>query len=288
MQQAVEAGLISIDITVPFARSEDFYDELAFALAPWLSRREELLVSARIGLGTRPRPITGFSSRWQILAGLDALLHRTGLRYLDILYVHRLAPTTPVEETVDALADTVRQGKALYLGLSALPPSSVVQVNALLTEVGVPPVAYQASYSLMDRWLEQHALGVLNEQGLGATACAPLAHGLLKTREESHGRDPSGSRRAIVAALSIIARSRGQSVEQLAVSWALRDPRVTSALFTTTDPRHLTSLCEAATQTAFTPTELDALNACCPAPPQEQWTETTDSTSPGAAERRSQ
>lgn len=282
VRQVMEVGINSFDITAPSAAAEDLHDEAGYAFAPWLGRREEILVTARIGVGTRPRAFGGFSSRWQIMAGLDGLLRRTGLGHLDILYVHRFAPDTPVEETTAALADAVRQGKALYAGLSALAPVELVRANALLTELGVPAVSYQASYSLIDRWAENHMFDVLGEQGLGATACAPLAHGLLTTPRASG----PGRRTALLMALARIAAARGQSVEQLAVSWALRDPRVTSVLLTSGDPGHLATAVDAVWHTRFAESELDALDACCQVSPavnriDDEWFANTTRHTPG-------
>ncbi|MGH3801859.1 MAG: aldo/keto reductase, partial [Pseudonocardiaceae bacterium] len=180
----------------------------------------------------------------------------------DVLYVHRIDPGTPLEETVGAMVDVVRQGKVLYVGLSAVSPAVLVQAQRLLTEYDAPAAGCQVSYSMMDRWAERTLLGTCREQQLGIIACAPLAHGALSTI----GRGSSAGRQALLRALKHVAISRGQSVEQLALSWALRDPHVASGLVSTSDPEHLVELHEATRRTEFSAMELAAIDACCPPP----------------------
>lgn len=277
VRKAFQLGISAFDITLSSGVGLNLAEEIGFALAPWQARREDFTISARIGLGTRPGPLHGFGSRWQILAGLDGLLRRTGLDYIDVLYMHRRDSGTPLEESTSALADAVKQGKILYPGLSSLAPATVVRANGLLAQLGTPAVAFQGSYSLLDRWAEDGLLDVLNCQGIGSMACAPLAHGLLTSTGVPRSPSGRGGKQPILEALTHIGSSRNQSVEQMAVSWALRDPRVTSALITTTSPQHLTSLHEAVHHTDFTPSELAALDACCPSPASDwAWSALTD------------
>ncbi|MFI5987710.1 aldo/keto reductase [Streptomyces sp. NPDC051555] len=262
VRAAMDLGVSSFDVTSPSHDRDSLFEEAGQAFQPWGRRRAELVLSARIGQGTYPRALRGYGSRQQIMSGLDTLLQRSSLTYLDVLYVHRNDPGTPLEETVSALADVVRQGKALYAGLSAVSPALLVQAHTLMTEYDAPAASCQVSYSLMDRWAERTVLSTCREQQVGVVACAPLAHGALSPT----GQGSSPRRHALLRALTYIAASRGQSVEQLALSWALHDSRVTSALVSTSDPGHLGELHKATCRTAFTPTELAAIDACCPPP----------------------
>ncbi|MGY9067002.1 aldo/keto reductase [Streptomyces sp. CAS3] len=264
VRAALESGINSFDITAPYRKAHEFYAEVRSAFAACQMRREEFFVTARIGLGTGPLPFAGFSSRRQLLAGIDGLLRDTELNYVDVLYVHRLDSQTPPTEATTALADTIRLGKALYPGLSAFSGRALTEAHSMLTEHGAPAAALQVSYSLMDRWAEEELLETTSRQGIGTVACAPLAHGQLTTR--ARGRFTPGSRQRTMETLTQLAAARGQTLEQLAISWALRDQRIVSALLTTTDHSHLTMACEAARRTDFTAEELTALDACCPAP----------------------
>ncbi|MEV6576341.1 aldo/keto reductase [Streptomyces sp. NPDC051577] len=262
VRTAISLGVSSFDITSPSHDRGDLFTEVGRAFAPWDRRRAEMVVSARIGQGTYPRAIHGHGSRQQLLPGLDSLLRRSSLTYVDVLYLHRTDPDTPLEEAVGALADVVRQGKALYVGFSAVSPTVLRRAQALLTEYDTPAVGCQFSYSLLDRWAEQSMLVACREQQLGVIACAPLAHGALTPL----GQGSSPVRRALLKALDYVAAPRSQSVEQMALSWALRDPNVASALVSTSDPEHLTQHHEATHQTDFSATVLAAIDDRCPPP----------------------
>jgi L-glyceraldehyde 3-phosphate reductase len=192
-----------------------------------------------------PGPYGEWGSRKYLLSSLDQSLGRMGLDYVDIFYSHRYDPETPLEETMGALASAVHQGKALYVGISSYGPERTREAARLLREMGVPALIHQPSYSMINRWIEDEGLlDVLAEEGMGCIGFVPLAQGLLTDRYL--GGIPEGSRAAQgksldpslvneetvtrLRALNDVASGRGQSLAQLALSWVLRDPRVTSAL----------------------------------------------------------
>ena len=206
--------------------------------------RDELVVSTKAGYDMWPGPYGDWGSRKYLLASLDASLRRLGVDYVDIFYSHRLDPETPLEETMGALDAAVRQGKALYVGISSYPAAQTREAVRILRELGTPAVVHQPSYSMLDRWIEPDLLGVLREEGVGCVVFSPLAQGLLGGRYLEGV--PEGSRasqadstlpaaqvqstRQKVRALDAIARRRGQTLAQMALAWVLRDPVVTSAL----------------------------------------------------------
>ncbi len=191
-----------------------------------------------------PGPYGDLGSRKYLLASLDQSLSRLGLEYVDIFYHHRFDPDTPLEESLGALDTAVRQGKALYVGISSYSDQRTTEAIAILRGLGTPLLIHQPSYSMLNRWMEEKLLDVLGEQGVGCIAFSPLAQGLLTDRyldgipkDSRAAREGSFSNDMLteenlnhVRALRDIARERGQRVSQLAISWALRDPRVTSVL----------------------------------------------------------
>jgi L-glyceraldehyde 3-phosphate reductase len=191
-----------------------------------------------------PGPYGDHGSRKYLLASLDQSLQRMGLPYVDIFYSHRVDPDTPLEETMGALDTAVRQGKALYAGISSYSPERTREAAAILRGLGTPLLIHQPSYSMLNRWIEDGLLDVLGEEGVGCIVFSPLAQGLLTDRylrgvpEGSRASRPGTMDRdqlgeetmAKVRALNELAGRRGQSLAQMAVAWTLRDPRVTSAL----------------------------------------------------------
>ncbi len=211
----------------------------------WAGYRDELIISTKAGYDMWPGPYGEWGSRKYLLASLDQSLNRMGIDYVDIFYSHRFDPHTPLEETMGALASAVRQGKALYVGISSYDPEQTRQAKAILDDMGVPLLIHQPRYSMFDRRAEQGLFDVLSMLGVGSIVFSPLAQGLLTDRYLS-GTAPKGSRAARnfylkndsitdeylehARALNQIAASRGQSLAQLAVSWVLRQPAVTSCL----------------------------------------------------------
>lgn len=207
--------------------------------------RDELVISTKAGYLMHPGPYGEWGSRKYLLSSLDASLARMGLEYVDIFYSHRFDPETPLEETMGALATAVRQGKALYAGVSSYNAARTREAARLLREMGVPALIHQPSYSMINRWTEEDGLlDVLDEEGMGCISFAPLAQGLLTDKylsgipegsRASQGKslDPSLLTDEVVRrlrGLHALAERRGQSLAQLALRWVLRDPRMTSAL----------------------------------------------------------
>jgi L-glyceraldehyde 3-phosphate reductase len=191
-----------------------------------------------------PGPYGNWGSRKYLIASLDQSLKRMGLDYVDIFYSHRVDPKTPLEETMGALDQIVRQGKALYVGISSYSAEVTRQASAILKDLGTPCLIHQPAYSMLNRWIEGGLLDSLTERGIGCIAFSPLAQGMLTDKylkgvpQDARGAK-SGSLSAHflsadnlerINALNAIAKRRGQSLAQMAIAWVLRDPRVTSAL----------------------------------------------------------
>jgi len=206
--------------------------------------RGELVISTKAGYDQWPGPYGEWGSRKYLLTSLDQSLARMGLEYVDIFYSHRFDPDTPLEETMGALDSAVRQGKALYVGISSYSAARTSQAIELLRALGTPLLIHQPSYSLLNRWIESGLLDVLGRAGVGSIVFSPLGQGLLTDRyldgipEDSRVRRGEAFAQRLltdenlgrVRALNEIARARGQSLSQLAIAWVLRDPRVSSAL----------------------------------------------------------
>jgi L-glyceraldehyde 3-phosphate reductase len=217
----------------------------------------------------------GGGSRKYLLASLDQSLARMGLDYVDIFYSHRFDPTTPLEETMGALDTAVRSGRALYAGISSYSPEDTRRAAAILTDLGTPLLIHQPSYSMLNRWIEGGLLDVLAEVGAGCIAFSPLAQGML-TDKYLDGI-PEGSRASRgtslnpslltdaaithVRALDGIARDRGQTLPQMALAWALRDPRVTSLVLGARSVAQLEQNVAALANLEFTADELATIDA---------------------------
>lgn len=218
--------------------------------------RDQLIISTKAGWDMWPGPYgTGGGSRKHVLASLDQSLERMGLDYVDIFYSHRFDPNTPLEETASALASAVQQGKALYVGVSSYSPEKTREMAALLREWKVPLTIHQPAYNMLNRWIEKDLLGTTDELGAGVIAFTPLAQGLLTDKylkgipdDARVNRPGGGSLKAEhlsdaniehVRALNEIAKRRGQSLAQLALSWALRDARVSSVLIGASRPEQI-------------------------------------------------
>src|SRR6202042_255877 len=206
--------------------------------------RDELIISTKAGYDMWPGPYGEWGSRKYLLASLDQSLQRMGLEYVDIFYSHRFDPKTPMQETLGALDTAVKSGKALYAGISSYSAERTAEAAGIMRRMGTPILIHQPSYSMLNRWIEGGLLDVLGQEGIGCIAFSPLAQGVLTGKYNSG--IPEGSRASEgtsldsgqlteqtlghVRALAEIARSRGQSLAQLALSWALPDERVTSVL----------------------------------------------------------
>lgn len=237
--------------------------------------RDELVLSTKAGYDMWPGPYgQGGGSRKYLLSSLDQSLRRMGVDYVDIFYSHRFDETTPLEETMGALDAAVRQGKALYVGISSYSGARTREAVAILRDLGTPLLIHQPSYSMLNRWVEEDLLDVLEEEGVGCIAFSPLAQGML-TDKYLNGI-PEGSRAAQdkslspdlltdealahVRSLNEIAAARGQSLAQLALAWALRDPRVTSVLIGASSVGQLENSLGALDNLAFEDAELERID----------------------------
>jgi L-glyceraldehyde 3-phosphate reductase len=238
------------------------------------SHRNELVISSKAGWDMWPGPYGVGGSRKYLLASLDESLERMGLSYVDIFYSHRPTPDVPLEETMGALVQAVRQGKALYVGISSYSPESTLEAARILKQEGVPLLIHQPSYSMLNRWIERGLLDTLEELGVGCIAFSPLGQGLITDKYLSgvpHGSraEDAGSfqkkflndqnlRR--VRALNAIASKRGQTLAQMAIAWVLRDPRVTSALVGARSIAQLDNSLDALNHLEFTNAELGEID----------------------------
>jgi L-glyceraldehyde 3-phosphate reductase len=246
VRRAFDLGITHFDLAnnygPPYGSAEENFGRLMQQdLAPY---RDELIVSSKAGYDMWPGPYGEWGSRKYLLASLDQSLRRMGLDYVDIFYSHRFDPDTPLEETIGALDSAVRQGKALYVGISSYSAAKTREAHAILRELGTPLVIHQPSYSMLNRWIEPDLLDALGELGIGCIVFSPLAQGMLTdkylngippdSRASRHGSlSPDLINDQVLAkirALNEIAARRGQTLAQLALAWTLRDPRVTSAL----------------------------------------------------------
>ena len=236
--------------------------------------RNELILSTKAGYDMWPGPYGEWGSRKYLLSSLDDSLRRMGLDYVDIFYSHRYDPDTPLEETMGALDTAVRSGKALYVGISSYSAEKTVEALEILRSLGTPLLIHQPSYSMLNRWIEEGLLDVLEREGVGCIAFSPLAQGLLTDRYldgvPSDSRAAKGvfmdesmltsERLDHVRALNAIAAERGQTLAQMAISWVLRDPRVTSALVGASSVEQLDNTLGALSRLEFSDDELRAID----------------------------
>ncbi len=236
--------------------------------------RDELVISTKAGWDMWPGPYGDLGSRKYLLGSLDQSLQRMGLDHVDVFYHHRFDPDTPLEESMGALDTAVRQGKARYVGISSYSPQRTEQAIAILRDLGTPLLIHQPSYSMLNRWIEEGLLDVLGENGIGCIAFSPLAQGMLTNRYLKG--IPAGSRASRgtsldpellseenikhIRALNRIAGKRGQTLAQLAISWVLRDPRITSALIGASSVEQLDDSLDAAANIAFDAAELKSID----------------------------
>ena len=272
IRRAFDLGVTHFDLAnnygPPYGSAEENFGQiLQEDLAPF---RDELVISTKAGYDMWPGPYGEWGSRKYLLASLDQSLSRMGLDYVDIFYSHRFDPETPLEETMGALDTAVRQGKALYVGISSYSPAKTAEAYAILRELGAPFVIHQPSYSMLNRWIEEGLLDTLGELGIGCIVFSPLAQGML-TDKYLDGI-PEGSRATRhsslspdlitdealekIRALNEIAAARGQTLAQLALAWTLRDPRVTSALIGASSVSQLEANIAALERLDFTEDEL--------------------------------
>ena len=272
VRRAFDLGITHFDLAnnygPPFGSAEENFGRLLSKdLGPY---RDELVISTKAGYDMWPGPYGEWGSRKYLLASLDQSLRRMGLEYVDIFYSHRFDPDTPLEETMGALDSAVRQGKALYAGISSYSAAATREAAEILRSLGTRLLIHQPSYSMLNRWIEPDLLDTLGSLGVGCIVFSPLAQGMLTDRYLDG--IPAGSRASSdgslspdlltdeslekIRALNEIARGRGQSLAQIALAWTLRDPRVTSALIGASSVRQLEDNVAALERLEFSADEL--------------------------------
>jgi L-glyceraldehyde 3-phosphate reductase len=271
-RRAFDLGITHFDLAnnygPPYGSAEENFGRmLAHDLG---THRDELVISTKAGYDMWPGPYGEWGSRKYLLSSLDQSLRRMGLEYVDIFYSHRFDPETPLEETMGALDTAVRQGKALYVGISSYSPEKTREAASILRGLGTPLLIHQPSYSMLNRWIEPELLDVLGEEGIGCIVFSPLAQGMLSDKYLDGIPEGSRASRAEtlspdliteealekIRALNELASGRGQTLAQMALAWTLRDPRVTSALAGASSVQQLEENVAAVERLDFTDEEL--------------------------------
>src|SRR5256714_4795813 len=272
IRRAFDLGITHFDLAnnygPPYGSAEENFGRIL--RSDLTGHRDELVISTKAGYDMWPGPYGIWGSRKYLLASLDQSLRRMGLEYVDIFYSHRFDPQTPLEETMGALDTAVRQGKALYAGVSSYSAPRTKEAVGILRRMGTPLLIHQPSYSMLNRWIEADLLDVLGDEGIGAIVFSPLAQGLLTDRYLNGV--PPGSRASHpgslsqemltsetlgkVRALNQLAQGRGQTLAQMALAWTLRDPRVTSTLIGASSVAQLEQNVGALDQLQFSAEEL--------------------------------
>ena len=280
LRLAFDKGITHFDLAnnygpPPGSAEETFGTIFKKDFAPY---RDELIISTKAGWGMWDGPYGDFGSKKYLVASLDQSLKRMGLDYVDIFYHHRPDPETPLEETMRTLDLMVRQGKALYVGISSYHPAEAAKAIGILKQLGTPCLIHQPKYSMFDRWVENGLLDLLGKEAVGCIPFSPLAQGLL-TNKYLNGI-PQGSRAAShrgngamdedqitedkiekVRKLNVIALERGQSLAQMALSWIIKDPRITSILIGVSKPEQVTDSLECIKNYQFTAEELNRIES---------------------------
>ncbi len=276
LRHAFDRGITHFDLAnnygPPYGSAEKNFGRIfAEDFRPY---RDELIISSKAGWDMWPGPYGDLASRKYILASAEQSLTRMGLDYVDIFYSHRVDPVTPIEETVGALDTLVRQGKALYVGISSYSAERTAAAVAVARDLGTPLVIHQPAYSILNRWVEGDLTETLQQSGMGAIAFTPLAQGLLTDKYLGDGTaERAQKRRSLpdqplsadavqtLRSLNDIARDRGQSLAQMALQWTLRDPVVASALVGASRPAQLDENLAAVDGPAFAEDELARIDA---------------------------
>ena len=274
--RAFDRGVTHFDLAnnygPPYGSAESNFGKLMNSdLRPF---RDELIISTKAGYDMWPGPYGEWGSKKYLMASLDQSLERMQLEYVDIFYSHRFDPITPLEETADALAQSIYQGKALYIGISSYSAKQTIIMNKLLKERGIKCLIHQPSYSMINRWIEKNLLKTLKKLGIGCIAFSPLAQGMLSEKylhsipnnsraAENSSLDKNNITKSYIKkinGLSKIARNRGQTVSQLAIAWILRHKTMTSALIGSRTLKQLDECLDSLDNLIFTKSELKQID----------------------------
>lgn len=291
LRHAFDIGITHFDLAnnygPPYGSAEKNFGRIfAEDLRPY---RDELIISSKAGWDMWPGPYGDLGSRKYILASAEQSLTRMGLDYVDIFYSHRVDPVTPLEETIGALDTLVRQGKALYVGISSYSAERSARAAEIAREMGTPLVIHQPSYSILNRWVEDGLTDQLRADGMGAIAFTPLAQGLLTGKYLGDGTAERAQKRgslpdapvspdglAILRQLNDIANDRGQTLAQLAIQWVLRDPVVVSALIGASRVKQLDENVAAVTATPLSDDEIAKIDAIAGSIDVNLWSVSSD------------
>lgn len=276
LRRAFDLGICHFDLAnnygPPFGSAEENFGRIL--KKDFSNLRDELLISSKAGWDMWPGPYGNFGSKKYLVASCDQSLKRMGLDYVDIFYHHRPDPNTPLEETMGALDLLVRQGKALYVGISQYSAEVTKKAYDILKQLGTPLLIHQPRYSMLDRWVEDGLMDVLGEEGVGSIAFSPLEQGLLTdkylkgipegSRAAKDGRylkpdQIGGEKLEMVRSLNELAKQRDQSLAQMAIAWLLKDPRITSVLVGVSKPEQLDDNVAAVKNTKFSESEISQI-----------------------------
>ena len=268
LRRAFDLGITHFDLAnnygPPYGAAEENFGRIFEK--DFKSYRDELLISSKAGWDMWPGPYGNYGSKKYLVASLDQSLKRMGLEYVDIFYHHRPDPETPLEETMGALDQIVRQGKALYVGISQYSAEDTIKAYDILKSMGTPLLIHQPRYSMLDRWVENGLLDAIGEKGVGSIAFSPLEQGMLTdkylkgipedSRAAKDGRylkaeQISGEKIEMIKKLNDIAKTRNQTLAQMAIAWLLKDPRITSVLVGVSKPEQLDDNVAAIANTEF-------------------------------------
>lgn len=276
LRTAFDAGIAHFDLAnnygPPYGSAEENFGLLL--KRDFLKYRDELIISSKAGYDMWPGPYGNLGSRKYLIASCDQSLKRMGLDYVDIFYHHRPDPDTPLEETMAALDHLVRQGKALYVGISNYPSDLAERAICILKDLGTPCLIHQAKYSMFERWVEEDLLGILDDNGVGCIAFSPLAQGMLTDKYIDGIPDDSRAAKAMtylergqveaqlsrITQLNSIAQERGQKLSQMALSWLLKDDRITSVLIGASSSKQLRENLDALDKLEFDEDEIKKID----------------------------
>ncbi len=281
LRRAFDLGITHFDLAnnygpPPGSAEENFGKIFKEDFRPY---RDELVISTKAGYYMWPGPYGEWGSLKNLLSSLNQSLKRMGLEYVDIFYSHRFDPNTPLEETMSALDTAVRQGKALYAGISSYQPDKTREAAKILRDLGTPCLIHQPSYSIFNRWIEDGLIKTLGEEGIGSIVFSPLAQGMLSDKyldgipEGSRASKPHGflkpkqitlERQAQITRLNALAQARGQSLAQMALAWVLRHPETTSALIGASTVAQVEDCVAALQNLEFTDAELKEIDSIAP------------------------